>query len=428
MLLRVVLAAEPQQNSPPMARKFDVPVFYRSPFITKVKEARRIQDPRKKDFTPSTLDFGPIKFHIARHFGFCYGVEQAVDIAYRALEENEGKRIFLLSEMIHNPHVNQDLQDRGMQFLRTTSGEQLIPFDTLTPEDVVLIPAFGASVEIEADLKARGIDTISYNTTCPFVEKVWKRSDQLGSKDYAIVVHGKRYHEETRATFSHARQKAPVVVVLNMEEAQDLADIITGKKDRAFFYTRFADRYSEGFDPDLHLSRIGVVNQTTMLASETAAIAALLRSAIIDRYGEDNLKDHFADTSDTLCYATNENQQATQALIEAGGDLAIIVGGYNSSNTSHLVELAELHMPAYFVNGAAAIGSPQDIAHFDLHRKDVVETQDWLPEKQPVDIVLTAGASCPDALLDEVMRKMLSWYPDARSEAEVLQPFVNAAD
>ncbi|MEM8485108.1 MAG: 4-hydroxy-3-methylbut-2-enyl diphosphate reductase [Bacteroidota bacterium] len=411
-----------------MARKFDVPVFYRSPFITKVKEARRIQDPRKKDFTPSTLDFGPIRFHIARHFGFCYGVEQAVDIAYRALEENEGKRIFLLSEMIHNPHVNRDLQDRGMQFLRTTSGEQLIPFDTLTPEDVVLIPAFGASVEIEADLRARGIDTISYNTTCPFVEKVWKRSDQLGNKDYAIVVHGKRYHEETRATFSHARQKAPVVVVLNMEEAQDLADVITGKKDRAFFYTRFADRYSEGFDPDLHLSRIGVVNQTTMLASETAAIAALLRRAIIDRYGEDNLKDHFADTSDTLCYATNENQQATQALIEAGGDLAIIVGGYNSSNTSHLVELAELHMPAYFVNGAEAIGSPQEISHFDLHRKQVVATQDWLPEKQPVDIVLTAGASCPDAVLDEVMRKLLSWFPNARSEAEVLQPFVNATD
>lgn len=411
-----------------MARTFDVPVFYRSPFITRVKEARRIQDPRKKDFTPSTLDFGPIKFHIARHFGFCYGVEQAVDIAYKALEENEGKRIFLLSEMIHNPHVNRDLQDRGMQFLRTTAGEQLIPFDTLTPEDVVLIPAFGASVEIEADLKARGIDTISYNTTCPFVEKVWKRSSQLGNKDYAIVVHGKRYHEETRATFSHARQQAPVVVVLNMAEAQDLADVITGKKDRDFFYAKFADKYSEGFDPDLHLSRIGVVNQTTMLASETAAIAALLRRAIIERYGEDDLKDHFADTSDTLCYATNENQNATQALIEAGGDLAIVVGGYNSSNTSHLVELAEEHMPAYFVDGADSIASPHHISHFDLHKKEVVETQDWLPEKRPVDIVLTAGASCPDALLDHVMRKLLSWYPDARTEEEVLKPFVDDSE
>ena len=256
-----------------MARTFDVPVFYRSPLITKVKEARRVRDPRKKDFTPTTLDFGPVRFNIARHFGFCYGVEQAVDIAYRALDENPGKRIYLLSEMIHNPHVNNDLKARGMQFLRTTSGEQLIPFDTLTPDDVVLIPAFGASIEIEQELREKGIDTIAYNTTCPFVEKVWKRSDQLGDRAYSIVVHGKRYHEETRATYSHARQKAPVVVVLNLEEAQDLADVILGKRDAAFFFERFPDRYSAGFDPQKDLTRIGVVNQTTMLASD-----ALLRN------------------------------------------------------------------------------------------------------------------------------------------------------
>ena len=173
-----------------MARTFDVPIFYRSPFITQVKDARRVQDPRKKDFTPSTLDFGPIRFHIARHFGFCYGVEQAVDIAYRALEENEGKRIFLLSEMIHNPHVNRDLQERGMQFLRTTSGEQLIHFDTLTPEDVVLIPAFGASVEIEADLKARGIEV------CPAIPSTidFKPSSTLteGGAPFLMAVRNSR--------------------------------------------------------------------------------------------------------------------------------------------------------------------------------------------------------------------------------------------
>ena len=404
-----------------MARTFDVPVFYRSPLITKVKEARRIQDPRKKDFSPSTLDFGPLRFRIARHFGFCYGVEQAVDIAYRALEENPGKRIFLLSEMIHNPHVNNDLKERGMQFLRTTSGEQLIPFDALTPEDIVLIPAFGSTIEIEKELTEKGIDTITYNTTCPFVEKVWKRSSQLGDKEYAIVVHGKRYHEETRATFSHARQKAPVVVVLNMEEAEQLADVIKGKKDAAYFYEQFAGKYSEGFDAEKDLSRIGVVNQTTMLASETAAIAQLLKDAIIARYGAEHLKAHFADTSDTLCYATNENQQATQALIEAGGDLALIVGGYNSSNTSHLVELAEVHMPTYFISGPEAITSSREISHFDLHTKEIRITQDWLPEKKPLDIVLTAGASCPDALLDEVMLKVSTWYPGARSEEEILE-------
>ncbi len=411
-----------------MARSFEVPTFYRSPLITTVKEARRIQDPRKKDFTPSVLDFGPIRFHIARHFGFCYGVEQAVDIAYRALEENPGKRIFLLSEMIHNPHVNNDLKSRGMQFLRTTEGEQLIPFDTLKPDDVVLIPAFGASVEIEQDLTARGIDTISYNTTCPFVEKVWKRSDQLGKKDYAIVVHGKRYHEETRATFSHARQNAPVVVVLDMEEAQDLADVITGRRDAAFFYERFAGKHSEGFDPEKDLQRIGVVNQTTMLATETAAIAQLLKDAMISRYGADDLKEHFADTSDTLCYATNENQTSTRALIEAGGDLALIVGGYNSSNTSHLVELAELYMPTYFINDQASIESAEAIFHFNIHTQEVQRTEHWLPEKLPVDIVLTAGASCPDALLDEVMRKLLSWYPDALEEKQALRPFTTSSN
>lgn len=404
-----------------MARTFDVPVFYRSPLITKVKEARRIQDPRKKDFTPSTLDFGPVRFQIARHFGFCYGVEQAVDIAYRALEENPDKRLFLLSEMIHNPHVNNDLKERGMQFLRTTSGEQLIPFDELTPEDIVLIPAFGSTIEIDKELSEKGIDTIAYNTTCPFVEKVWKRSNQLGNKDYAIVVHGKRYHEETRATFSHAQQEAPVVVVLNMEEAEQLADVIMEKKDAAYFYEQFAGKYSEGFDPDKDLARIGVVNQTTMLASETTAIARLLKEAIITRYGEEDLKAHFADTSDTLCYATNENQQATQALVEAGGDLALIVGGYNSSNTSHLVELAETRMPTYFISGPEAITSAREISHFDIHTKEIRITEHWLPEKKPLNIVLTAGASCPDALLDEVMRKVSAWYPDAISEEEVVE-------
>ncbi len=406
-----------------MARTFDVPVFYRSPLISRVKEARQIQDPRKKDFSPSTINFGPIRFHIARHFGFCYGVEQAVDIAYRALEENPGKRIFLLSEMIHNPHVNNDLKERGMQFLRTTSGDQLISFDSLAPDDVVLIPAFGASIEIEDELKQKGIDIITYNTTCPFVEKVWKRSGQLGEKEYTIVVHGKRYHEETRATFSHARQNAPVVVVLDLEEARDLADVILGKRDTAFFLERFADRFSDDFDPERDLERIGVVNQTTMLASETAAIARLLRQAMLDRYGYENLKDHFADTSDTLCYATNENQQATQALIGAGGDLALIVGGYNSSNTSHLVELAEVHMPTYFINGADSILSPDEISHYNIHTKETLTSNAWLPVKKPVDIVLTAGASCPDALLDEVMRKLLSWYPDALTEEEALEAF-----
>lgn len=407
-----------------MARQFNVPIFYQSPVISRVKEARRVMDPRKRDLAPSVLDFGPVRFKIARHFGFCYGVENAIDIAYRALEQNPGRRIFLLSEMIHNPHVNEDLQQRGIRFLRTTNGDQLIPFDELTAEDIVIIPAFGSTLEVQATLEQRGIDVRAYNTTCPFVEKVWKKSSQIGKKQYTIVVHGKRFHEETRATFSHARQEAPVVVVRDLEEAQDLAQIIRGEATGSFFYERFPDRYSEGFDPERDLRRIGVVNQTTMLATETQAIADLLRQAIIGRYGAANVHEHFADTSDTLCYATNENQNATLALIEDGGDVAVVVGGYNSSNTSHLVELCAQRMPAFFVRDAGEIVSPELIHHFDTHARERRVTRNWFPAVQPVEVVLTAGASCPDALLEEVMHKILSWYePDIRPLEDVLEPF-----
>ncbi|MFQ5570927.1 MAG: 4-hydroxy-3-methylbut-2-enyl diphosphate reductase [Rhodothermales bacterium] len=410
-----------------MARQFNVPVFYRSPIISKVKEARRIQDPLKRDLSPSVLDFGPIRFKIARHFGFCYGVENAIEIAYRAIEENPDRRLFLLSEMIHNPHVNEDLKRRGMRFLRTTSGEQLISFDALTPDDIVLIPAFGTTLEIQADLERRGIDTRTYNTTCPFVEKVWRRSHQIGTKHYTIVVHGKRYHEETRATFSHAKEAAPVVVVRDLDEARDLARVIGGEVSVAYFFERFQDRYSDGFDPERDLRHIGVVNQTTMLASETQAIAELLRRAVSKRYGEAHVSDHFADTSDTLCYATHENQEATRALIEASANLALIVGGYNSSNTSHLVELCRERMPSYFIKDAGEILSLRRIRHFDYLTATVLESNDWFPEQQPADIVLTAGASCPDALLDQVVHIITTWFPEARPVEEVLAPFETLA-
>lgn len=415
-----------------MAREFDVPVFYRSPIISRVKEARRIDDPRKRDLAPSVLDFGAVRFKIGRHFGFCYGVENAIEIAYRALEEHPEKasagRIFLLSEMIHNPHVNEDLERRGIRFLRTTTGQQLIPFDELRSEDIVIIPAFGTTREIEADLLERGIEPQTYNTTCPFVEKVWKKSTQIGRQDYTVVVHGKRFHEETRATFSRAQANAPVVVVRDMDETEDLIRVVVGERDATFFFEQFADRYSTDFDPERDLQRIGVVNQTTMLASETAAIAERLRQAMITRFGEAELSNHFADTSDTLCYATKENQDATIAVIEDGADLAIVVGGYNSSNTSHLVDLCEEEMPTFFVSSADRITSPDEIHHFDWHSKSEIESNNWLPEKKdrPLDILLTAGASCPDALLDEVIQRVISWYPGALAVDEALAPF--AAD
>ena len=395
-----------------------------------VKHARRETDARKRDLSPTLLSFGPIRFKIARHFGFCYGVENAIEIAYQALAENPDKRIFLLSEIIHNPRVNENLRQRGVQFLMDTAGTPLLPFDILMPDDVVIVPAFGTTLEIEQALKARGVTLTAYNTTCPFVEKVWRRSEEIGKQDYTVVIHGKRYHEETRATFSHAQASAPVVVVRNLEEARDLAKVISGEADTSFFFEKFADRFSPGFDPIVHLKRIGVVNQTTMLATETEAIANLLQDTIRATYGETEMSSHFADTRDTLCYATKENQDATLALIADGGDMAVVVGGYNSSNTSHLVELCQQHLPTYFIRDADELLSPRRIRHLELETKQVQTTEDWLFQKTetdqqtPTDIVLTAGASCPDVLLDEVLQKIVGWFPDTRSVEDVLEPFL----
>ena len=397
--------------------------------ISVVKHARQETDARKRDLSPTLLNFGPVRFKIARHFGFCYGVENAIEIAYQALAENPDKRIFLLSEIIHNPRVNENLRQRGVQFLMDTAGTQLLPFDILMPEDVVIVPAFGTTLEVEQALKARGVTLTAYNTTCPFVEKVWRRSEEIGRQDYTVVIHGKRYHEETRATFSHAQAGAPVVVVRDLKEAQDLAKVISGVEDATFFFERFADRFSHGFDPTIHLRRIGVVNQTTMLATETEAIADLLREAIRNAYGETEMSTHFADTKDTLCYATKENQDATLALIADGGDVAVVVGGYNSSNTSHLVELCQQHLPTYFIRDADELLSAKRIRHLELETKQVKTTENWLFEetgsarKTPTDIVLTAGASCPDVLLDEVLQKIVGWFPNTRSIEEVLEPY-----
>lgn len=406
-------------------RSFDVPDFYRSEIIATIKRARSAADPRRRDLTPSLLDFGPVRFRIARHFGFCYGVENAIEIAYRALDENPGRRIFLLSEMIHNPLVNSDLQRRGIRFIMTTAGEQLVPWEELTDRDAVIVPAFGTTLEIQSELEKRGIDPYSFDTTCPFVQKVWNRSAAIGEQGYTIVIHGKPKHEETRATFSHSSSTAPSVVVRDMEEAERLAEIITGTQPTEKFAERFGEQASEGFDPARDLERIGVVNQTTMLASETQAIADRLRRAMTERYGEENITGHFADTRDTLCYATNENQGATMELIRSGGDLAIIVGGYNSSNTSHLVELSEEKLPTWFIKGPEEILSRERIRHFDLATHQVAESEDWLPQKSgPVEILLTSGASCPDAVVDQVIERVAGLFDGARSIEEAMAAYL----
>ena len=405
-------------------KQFDVPIIYRSPLIAAIKRKRKDEDKMKKDFSPTLLDFGPLQIYLARHFGFCYGVENAIEIAFRTVAENPGKRIFLLSEMIHNPQVNADLLAHGIEFLQDTHGRQLIPFDTLTADDIVMIPAFGTTLEIERQLHDLGIPTEKYNTTCPFVEKVWNRSEVIARKNYTIVIHGKPRHEETRATFSHASANAPSVVVTDMEEALALARYIRKEKAAAEFYEEFKGQYSKGFDVAHDLQRIGVVNQTTMLASDTQAIADYLKQVMQETYQPADIGDRFADTRDTLCYATNDNQTAVSGLLQTPADLAIVVGGYNSSNTSHLVELCEEKLPTYFINNESKIISASEILGYNFHSKQESMSKDWLPESQPLRILMTSGASCPDALVEGVITRIAGFFPEAKRIESLVQEFL----
>lgn len=403
-------------------KQFNVPGVYRSEIISAIKAKRKKEDKLKKDFTPTLLDFGPVRFYLARHFGFCYGVENAIEIAFDTIDNNPGKRFFLLSEMIHNPSVNRDLRARGVQFLQNTNGKQIIPFEELQADDIVIIPAFGTTREIERKLNERGIHTETYNTTCPFVEKVWNRSNQISQKGYSVIVHGKPKHEETRATFSHASLYAPTVVVNDMKETVALAGYITGEKPASQFYEEFAGRYSPGFDVTKDLQRIGVVNQTTQLATDTQAISDYLKQVIKDHYEltDETIHDNFADTRDTLCYATLENQSSVKGLLEIDADFAIIVGGYNSSNTSHLVELCQEKLPSYFIDSANKILSASDIHHCNWKTKEEMMSYNFIPAHRPVKILLTSGASCPDALVEEVIVKIAGFF-DIQVDTEAIK-------
>lgn len=396
-------------------KQFDVPVFYRSSLISAIKKNRKEKDKLKKDFSPTLLNFGPVQIYLARHFGFCYGVENAIEIAFKTIEENPDKRIFLLSEMIHNPQVNADLVTHGVQFLQDTYGKVLIPFETLNKDDIVLIPAFGTTLSIEEKLNNLGIATEKYNTTCPFVEKVWNRSAVIAKKNYTIVIHGKPSHEETRATFSHAAAEAPSVVVKDMQQTQRLAKYISGELIAGDFYEEFKNQYSKGFNIATDLERVGVVNQTTMLASDTQAIADYLKQTMIHKYqlNNDTIAERFADTRDTLCYATNDNQTSVAAMLNTDADLAIVVGGYNSSNTSHLVELCENKLPTYYIDSPDKIISRNEILHYSFHNKEELLTHGYLSQNEPVKILITSGASCPDALVEAVIEKIAGFFQDS---------------
>lgn len=389
-------------------KSFQVPAHYRSPIISAIKAKRKAADKMKKDTSPTLLDWGALQIILARHFGFCYGVENAIEIAFRAVAENSGKRIFLLSEMIHNPGVNRDLQNLGVRFLMDTKGANIFDWNELTSDDVVIVPAFGTTLELEKALREKGIEPSTYETTCPFVEKVWNRAEKIGAEGYTVVVHGKPKHEETRATFSHSAAVTPTVVVNDMKEAEALAHFITGERSAEEFYTLFQGQYSEGFDATRDLQRIGVVNQTTMLATETQAISDFLKNVVVQRYNltPETLATHFADTRDTLCYATADNQSAVLGMLREEADLAIVIGGYNSSNTSHLVELCEEKLPTFYIENERCLVEAETVQHFDMHQHEEITTHDWLPANRPLRVLITSGASCPDAVVERVMLRL----------------------
>jgi len=405
-------------------KKFEIPSYYSSPIIGEVKTVRKLQDPRKQDFSPTLLNFGPLNFHIARHFGFCFGVENAIEISYRAISENPDKKIYLLSQMIHNPGVNTDLLDHGVQFIQDTGGKQLIPWNNITKDDIVIIPAFGTTIEIENKIKEIGIEVKQYNTTCPFVEKVWNRSQKLGSEDYTVIIHGKKNHEETRATFSHSNEHAKSIIVKDIEETKLLAQFITGERNLSDFKTVFKNSYSDNFNPETDLQKIGVVNQTTMLASETQEITDYLYEAVENKFGKEHIKNHFANTRDTLCYATNDNQTATQNLMKVKADIAIVVGGYNSSNTTHLVELLEKSHATFFIKDETELNDNFSFHHFNISTKKMLESSSFL-SNLPKSIILSSGASCPDATIDRVLQKVLSFYNDTHPIEDVLKNLKN---
>lgn len=403
-------------------KSFSIPSLFKSNLIGRIKEVRRLRDKLKRDFSPTKLEFGPLEVHLSRHFGFCYGVENAVETAYRIIEENPDKRIFLLSEMIHNPAVNADLLDRGVQFLQDTKGVPLIPYSELNADDIVIVPAFGTTLETQQRLQLQGIDTYAYDTTCPFVEKVWNRADAIGKNDYTVIVHGKPSHEETKATFSHSKAITPTLVIKDLSQAKLLTQFIRKESSVEEFYDMFEGQYSAGFNPDTDLERLGVVNQTTMLATDTQEIVEYLREVIVDYYhlSPDQVTKHFADTRDTLCYATNDNQSATYGLLQVEADFALVAGGYNSSNTAHLVDLCAEKLPTFFIKSADQLVSSREITHFSNRKKAEVNSVDFIPFKEKVVVLLTCGASCPDAVIEEILRKLVSFFPGAISPDDVV--------
>lgn len=371
--------------------KDDLAADYRSHLVEAIRQGTR------------TLQAGDLTVRLAKEFGFCYGVERAVDYAYETRKRFPDRRVFLTNELIHNPRVNNKLREMGIRFLRG-DGEGEVA--ALTPDDVVIIAAFGTPVAEMDRLQQKGC--VLVDATCGSVIQVWKRVEQYAREGFTAVVHGNYRHEETRATVSRATQypSGKYVVVWDKAEAATVCRVITDGADSAAFLRQFAGKTSPGFDPAGDLARVGVANQTTMLSSESLEIAEMLKTAMTERYGAEALDGHFR-SFDTICSATQDRQDAVLELVKSGLDLVLILGGFNSSNTNHLCEIAAQFTTAYHIDDAGCIVSAEEIRHKPANRQAPVVTRGWLPAK-PLTIGVTAGASTPNRVIGDAIERLLA--------------------
>jgi 4-hydroxy-3-methylbut-2-enyl diphosphate reductase len=352
------------------------------------------------------LSAGDLTVKLAKEFGFCYGVERAIDLAYAArkyfAEVSPHTPIYMLGEIIHNPEVNDQIRNMGIQIIAHKPTDEEL--ERLTKGDVVIIPAFGTEVGTRKKLEAIGCEMV--DTTCGDVMSVWKRVRQYSKENVTSIIHGKAKHEETKATTSQARAygSGHYLVVFNLAETDYVCHYILHGGDKHEFLKKFEGAYSAGFDPDLHLLAVGVANQTTMLRGETEEVQKRFKTAMQQKHGVENAEKHFR-FFDTICGATQDRQDALQKMLKEPLNLLIVVGGYNSSNTSHLAEMGEHVLPTYFIKNAAKMSSGELIVHYDQHKKQEVETRDWLPAGQ-LTVGITAGASCPNNLIEDTIRRL----------------------
>ncbi len=439
-----------ERNTAIYAQDETAGALYQSQLCAAIKALARQHE--RTAAAPVTLNFGAVHYIIPSHFGFCLGVKNAIERAYETLAENPGRRVFMLSELIHNPFVNEDLHRRGLRYLQTDKGvpylvagpvapgspEAATLWDTLTPEDIVIIPAFGATDDDKRRLVRKGIAVCQYDATCMLVEKVWKAARAYGREGYTIIIHGKHEHEETKATFSNTRRHAPAVIVRNVEEARQLGEIIASddaaRQQR--FDELFAGRHTPGFDVTRHLERVAVVNQTTLLMNETLAIIEHLRAIYQAKFGDDE-RVGGGGRRDTLCYATQVNQDALTRALAGPLDAAIVIGGKNSSNTYQLFRLCEqkLGPNAFFIQSEASIRSPAVVEHYLYVGSGNGRTElrplwpdEALDGANPKKVLITGGASCPDGIIQQVIVRINSFFPPEmlRSAAAVLRDMERA--